>query len=481
VTRLAIVGSLLLAACSASAPASPVPTVPPAAQTAPQGPTDQSSPIQSVLPAPAGTPTPTFAPVTPAAPHVAEIVELKSRNARTQPRGSRLQDVPAAARADLELGLRLYELLTKDNDENLFFSPYSLSTATSMLLAGARGETAAEIRDLLGVPGSDDEWHDARNRMERAFADPDGRWLPRGDEVAIPMQLEATNGFFGQSGYDFRDEFLDVLGMSYGAGLQTLDFIHQPDAALAGVNGWIDERTHGRIPMMLERIDPLTRAIIVNAVYFKAGWMNEFDVDDTAREPFHLIDGSVVDVDVMHTFAGLGTAYAKGDGWEAARLPYWGGASMIVLLPRDGRYAQIESGLDAEFVENVVAELDGTYDVVLSLPKWETDSALNKLEPMLQELGMVQAFDPGLADLSGMSGPSAEPLFLGKVAQKANITVDELGTEAAAATVEIVFGVCRCPPPQVEFVVDRPFIYFIRDDITGEVLFIGRYLGPKAD
>lgn len=380
------------------------------------------------------------------------------------------------AGADAEFAFNLYHQLAATEPGNLFFSPYSISTALSMALAGARGNTAEEMRLALGVEEAE-AWHDARNRLELALSSLEGRYLPSEGE-AEPLTLEPTNAIFGQADYAFRDEFLDLLASKYGAGMQAVDFVANPEAARLGINAWVAEQTRDRIEELLKQgsITDLTRAVLVNAIYFKGNWIYEFNPDNTTSEPFHRLGGSTANVQTMH--ASPEGQYASGRGWAAAQLPYWGNASMIVVVPDEGRFTDIERRLDAAFVEEVHAAFTA-HEVHLSLPRWESESTLG-LVPALKELGIHDAFDRGGADLSGIAdfSQTGEPLYVADVVHQANITVDEEGTEAAAATAVLVFAVCRCPPPEVTLTVDRPFIYLIRDDITGEILFAGRLLEP---
>ena len=346
-----------------------------------------------------------------------------------------------------------------------------------MALAGARGNTAAEIALTLGVSEDEAAWHFARNKLDLALSSLDGRSLPyRGD--AQPLTLEPTNSIFGQAGYAFRDEFLDLLAADYGAGMQAVDFRSDPEAARKAINAWVAERTRDRIEELLARgsIDTFTRAALVNVIYLKANWMSQFNPERTFADPFHRLDGTTTDVPMMHGSKDAG--YAIGPGWAALQLPYWGSASMIVVVPDEGEFAEIEGGLDAAFVTEVSARLT-EHEVELSLPKWESESELS-LTPMLTNLGIQDGFDMMQADLSGMADfdQTREQLYVSGVVHQANITVDEAGTEAAAATAVLVSATCACGPPPATLTVDRPFIYLIRDDITNEILFVGRLLEP---
>jgi serpin B len=322
---------------------------------------------------------------------------------------------------------------------------------------------------VLGIGADQDAWHAGRNRLELTLTDAASR--PPLVSGAVPLTLEPTNAVFGQADYPFKTDFLDLLATDYGAGLQTVDFAADPEAGRLAINAWVAQRTHDRIEELLSQgaIDELTRMVLVNAIYFKASWVYPFDPDQTAPAPFHLLDGSTSEVPMMH--AGPRTSYSVGDGWQAIRLPYYG-ASMLVIVPDEGRFLEVEALLDPAFIANVETLL-GEAQVTLTMPKWESESSLG-LIPVLQEMGVHDLFDPYRADLSGIA--DASQLYVTDVVHQANVTVDENGTEAAAATA-VVVGDTSAPQP-VTLTIDRPFIYLIRDGATGEMLFLGRLLEP---
>jgi serpin B len=236
----------------------------------------------------------------------------------------------------------------------------------------------------------------------------------------------------------------------------------------------VAEKTRDRIEELLGpgTINALTRAVLVNAIYFKGSWATAFDPEATRTRPFHLLDGSRRDVEMMH---GLWeTTYAKGDGWQAVRLPYFG-ASMLVVVPDSGNFASVESGLTADFLADVDRRMK-LHDVDLGLPRWESASSIG-LRDILRRMGMTDAFDPNLSDLTGVA--PIDDLYVSDVIHQANVTVDEEGTEAAAATAVIMRVTSAAPVlPRVTLTVDRPFLYLIQDDATGEILFMGRLLTP---
>jgi serpin B len=395
---------------------------------------------------------------------VGHITEARSSAARNPIAATTDEQLAELVTADRAFAFDLYRAIGASETGNLFISPYSISTALSMVLAGARGETAAELASALHAGGLGGDWHVARNRLELSLADGKRSLMPD----AVPLTLEPTNAIFGQAGYEFKREFLDTLAANYGAGMNGLDFAGDAEAAREAINQWVAERTRERIEELLQSgaITPLTRAVLVNAIYFKGTWIHQFDPEATSEQPFHLLDGATVPVEMMHGAARWD--YAAGDGWQAIALPYHGQASMLLIVPEEGSFGEVEELLDAQFVRTVETAFDH-HDVDLRLPRWETESQLG-LVPTLRSLGVELLFDE--ADLSGIA---EEGLFVSDVAHAANITVDEEGTEAAAAT---AVPIASSAVPRAQLTVDRPFIYLIRDDLTGEILFVGRLLQP---
>jgi serpin B len=284
--------------------------------------------------------------------------------------------------------------------------------------------------------------------------------------------LEPTNAIFGQHDFNFEADYLRTLAADYGAGLQGVDFTKQSEAARGLINQWVKARTAERIPELLPAgaVDSSTLAVLVNAIYFKANWNNQFSPQATSDEPFFRLDGSQVSSALMHQ--GLMTGYARGEGWQAVRLTYAGNASMLVILPDSGQFEAVEQNLG-----DVLASVQpGPAQVKLALPKWESKSAID-LKPPLQAAGITDLFDANLANLNGIANNGG--LFVQTAVHQANISVDEEGTEAAAATALGIAGTAA-PTDVVTMTVDRPFIYLISDDLTGELLFIGRVLDPTA-
>ena len=433
------------------------------------GPRATASPSPPVTPGTTSTPASTATPVPTLSPGaIAAIGELRATTTRLPIDAASEAERAALVASDTDFALRLFLAVTANETDDVFLSPYSISTALSMAYAGARAQTAEQMAQVLGIDLADPAWHAARNRLELEMLAAAAQPIKTGDRLT----LDPTNAVFGQSGFPFEDEYLQTLAEAYGAGLQTLDFAADPDAARRAINAWVAERTRDRIEELLpeDSISDLTRCVLVNAIYFKASWVRPFHPSQTEPRPFHLLDGSQVDVPTMRQ--SIETTYADGDGWAAVRLPYHG-ASMLLVLPDAGRFADVEQRLSGEFLADVKQAMRAA-DVDLDLPKWESESAIT-LNRVLLEMGMVDIFDPDLADLSGIT-PVAD-LYVSSVVHQANVTVDEEGTEAAAATA-VIADVTSAGPPPVRLAVDRPFIYLIQDDISGEILFMGRLLTP---
>jgi serpin B len=363
----------------------------------------------------------------------------------------------------------LYQVL-RTEDGNLFLSPYSISVALAMTSAGASGNTAREMADTLRFTLPQAELHPAFNAYSLDLE-------ARADAVTegTPFELSIANSLWGQQGFPFQSEFLDILAENYSAGMRLVDFIQAPETARRAVNDWVSDETRAKIKDLIPEgaIDTLTRLVLANAIYFKAAWRNAFDSSGTIPAPFHRLDGSLVDVPMMHESELLG--YAAGEGVQALELPYENGnMSMVILLPDEGQFERFEGALSLAGVQRTLADM--TYrPVILGLPKFSYESSFS-LSDALKTLGMADAFDPEKADFSGMDG--RRDLYITDVIHKAFIDVDEEGTEAAAATAVIV-GTTSAPADEpVTVTIDRPFVYLIRDNQTGAILFLGRVLDP---
>jgi serpin B len=340
-----------------------------------------------------------------------------------------------------------------------------------MAYAGAQGETEGQMAETLNYLPQDAQ-HPALNALEQRMS---GLGEKGDGGGAVPFRLNVANSAWGQQGYSFKDAYLETLAGHYGAGLRTLDF-GQPQEAAGEINAWIEDQTEDRIKNLVspEAISPATRLVLANAIYFKASWLSRFEPSNTRDGPFTLADGSRVTVPLMHQTAYF--PYMESDGYQAVRLPYKGeAADMLIILPQEGRFEQVEGRLGAGFLDEVRRALREEY-VRLTMPRFdfETDLGLPKL---LKAMGMTAPFDSGTANFSGISGK--KDLYISEALHRANITVDEKGTEAAAATV-LLMPVSGPPEPTIEMTADRPFIFVIAERETGAILFLGRVTDPLS-
>jgi len=396
---------------------------------------------------------------------------LRSKKQRdTAPNVSQSEQRQLVA-GNTEFTFELYHALRRENG-NLFCSPWSISTALAMTYAGARGRTERQMAKTLHFSLPQRQLHPAFNALEAALA---SRAEDTGEPGEEGFKLEAfklhvVNSIWGQKGHRFLPQFLDVLAVNYGAGLQLLDFARAPEPSRAAINRWVTRETEGKIRDVLPEgsVDTQTVLVLTDAIYFKAKWDCPFKEKDTRAGAFHPLRGRDITVDMMWQTEEF--KYAEGRDYQAVELPYRGKKiSMIVFLPRQGMFRTFEGSLNSGRVKAIVDRL-APRSVWLTMPKFRYESAFT-LKKVLSEMGMPDAF--GCADFSGIGGG----LFIRDVYHKAFVAVDEEGTEAAAATAVPLQGRAS---REIEFKVDRPFIFMIRDIKTGAILFLGRVLNPKA-
>ena len=363
----------------------------------------------------------------------------------------------------------LYQAL-RETDDNLFYSPYSISLALAMTYAGARGETEEQMANTLHFVLPQNQLHPAFNSLDLELGRRGQGAKGKDDEG---FRLHIVNAIWGQKDYEFLSEFLDLLAENYGAGLRILDFMKAPEQSRITINKWVSDQTEERIKNLIPQgaIDELTRLVLTNAIYFNAAWQYPFEEEATFNSAFYLLNGDKITIPMMRQTESFG--YAEGDGYQVVELPYDGRElSMLVLLPQTGQFELFEESLNAQRVDDIVKNLN-TREVVLTMPKFEFESSFS-LKKTLTAMGMPVAFSTG-ADFSGMTGNP--DLFIGEVLHKAFVSVDEAGTEAAAATA-VIMELTAMPGEPVEVTIDRPFIFLIRDIESGTILFIGRVVNP---
>lgn len=365
---------------------------------------------------------------------------------------------------------------------NLFFSPYSISTALAMAHAGARNETESQMAGVLHFPVSVNRRTDSLSKslLDRPlFASSFGNIIKdlnnRGQKGAYTLTV--ANALWGQKDYGFLEEFLKLIETSYDGRLNEVDFITAAETARKTINAWVEKKTNDKIKNLISEgvLDSMTRLVLTNAIYFKGNWARQFEEKRTKDAPFTLADGQKIDVAMMNQKAEFG--YMETDTFQALELPYMDEElSMVILLPKKlDALDEFEKTLTTENLMQWLAEIHKC-EVVVFVPKFKMTSQFS-LASVLNSMGMKDAFSSD-ADFSGINGK--RDLFISAVIHKAYVEVNEEGTEAAAATGVVMRLTSIGPAPIPVFRADHPFLFLIRDNLSGSILFIGRVANPKA-
>ncbi|PKL55187.1 MAG: proteinase IV [Methanomicrobiales archaeon HGW-Methanomicrobiales-6] len=345
--------------------------------------------------------------------------------------------------------------------DNLFFSPYSISSALAITCEGARGTTADEIRSVLHLPTNE-------TLRREGFADLNAAL----NSGSANYTLRTANALWAEETYSLLPEYIGAAARWYGANVTNLDFINDSEGSRETINRWVEGETEEKIRDLLPpgSIDPLTRLVITNAIYFKGTWVEQFDANETTKEEFRVGPDETVTVAMMHGDAVY--PYAETEALQVLEMPYAHGneteLAMLVLLPKDDTLTAAEEALDAERLAGLRESLV-SQNVRVFFPKFTLDAEYS-LPRALAAMGMPTAFTDD-ADLSGMDG--TKDLFVTGVFHKAFIDVNEEGTEAAAATGVVVGG--GVAPI---FRADHPFVFLISEKDSGTILFMGRVVNP---
>lgn len=371
------------------------------------------------------------------------------------------------ANGNTAFALDLYHQL-KNKKENLFFSPFSISTAFAMTYGGARGNTAGEMAAVLHFPGKPGTLH---NRFGPLL-----NKIREGNQSPGKVKIALANSLWPQKNYRFRDQYFDIVKRFYHSMIYPVDFVKQTEKARLTINRWVEKKTEGKIVELLKRgiLDSLTRLVLVNAIYFKADWQTTFNPRGTVNKPFYLLNGPPVNMPMMtvkHKFN-----YLETESHQVLEMPYADGRfSMVVCLPLEKTgLKKLEAQLTAKNIGQWLNNLSRR-EVTVWFPKLKLNEGF-RLKKTLEEMGMRDAFRPKKANFSGMD--PANGIYISAVVHQAVIEVDEKGTEAAAATAVVMKRKGAGLRPGAVFRADHPFVFIIRDTRTGTILFIGRVLNP---
>ena len=380
-----------------------------------------------------------------------------------------------------KFALELYAKL-RGKKGNLFFSPYSISTALAMTRAGARGQTETQMAGVLHFPIITKPGTELSSKLipdRQKFASVFGKIIKdlnnRGKKGGY--ELRVANALWGQEGYEFLEEFLELIKNNYDGQLNEVDFVKAAEAARKTINTWVEKETNNKIKNLIRKglLSSMTRLVLTNAIYFKGNWAKQFKEDRTKDAPFTLANGRKMDVAMMNQTGQFN--YMETESFQALELPYVDDElSMIILLPKefDG-LDEFEKTLTAENLSKWMDQLHNR-EVIVSIPKFKMTSQF-ALASVLKSMGMIDAFSPN-ADFSGMNG--RRDLFISAVIHKAYVDVNEEGTEAAAATA-VTMKLTSIGPTRIPvFCADHPFLFIIRDNHSGSILFIGRVMHPKS-
>jgi len=354
----------------------------------------------------------------------------------------------------------------KTNDGNIFFSPYSISTALAMTYEGAKGKTADEMQSVLHFPKDDNVRRAGYAGIISEINKKDGKYV-----------LSTANALWAQKDYSFLKGYFDVTERYYGGKVTNLDFVKDTENSRATINNWVEEQTNNKIKDLIPQgaIDDLTRLVLTNAIYFKGTWVKQFDKKNTMERDFRVSPGKTVKAQMMSRVGEEALFnYTETDKAQILELPYAGeDLSMLVLLPKGDDIKALEDSLDSLKLASLRNALTQER-VNVYLPKYKFETKYFMADT-LSEMGMPTAFS-GNADFSGMTGK--KDLFITDVIHQAFVEVNEEGTEAAAAT-GVIMGATSIGPDRTKtFYADHPFIFIIQEKATGNILFMGRVSDP---
>ena len=371
------------------------------------------------------------------------------------------EDLQPLVSGNNEFAFDLFRLVSAKEANNIVISPYSISSALAMTYAGTRDQTADKFAKALHFTLPPQQLHSAFGFLSADL---------RAQEKDSKYQMHVANALWGQKGLPYYPEFLELTARHYGAGRHEVDFAAKTEEARETINAWVEEKTKNKIKKLLQPKDvgPATKLVLTNAIYFRAFWKAPFHKEQTQDRPFELASGEQVRVPMMQHHE-REWRYFEGDGLKWLELPYQGDRlSMVLLLPQHkGSLSQLEKVLSALHIQQGLQKLQPQKGLV-TIPRFKVTYRLSLLGQLV-EMGMPTG------PLSAIT--SLGPLEIHKVIHKAFIEVDEVGTEAAAATAVIIGDLGY---PRFSFIADHPFLFVIRDAQTGCILFQGRVSDPRS-
>ena len=359
-----------------------------------------------------------------------------------------------------DFSFNFYQKISGDNNENVFFSPYSIFVALSMAYEGAHGNTSAQMQGILNILQNDSATRGSFGRLYNLL-----------NQKQDGYTISTANAFWAQQNYQFLPKYIDVLESYYMAEANELDFSKNVQAAET-INAWIENNTGGKIKDMIDSgaLSEFTRLVLTNAIYFKGLWANPFDPKNTLETEFATTPSETVNVDMMG-LSDIKFYYNETNDLQILKLPYKGNdLSMIIILPKENNVSIAESALSAVNLANWNSSLR-EIEIEVNIPKFKFETSFT-LNDVLGEMGMVDAFLPGIADFSVMDGTNS--LCISSVLHKAFVEVNEEGTEAAAATSIIM----TASASNNRFNADHPFVFLIQHEETGAILFMGKVTNP---
>uniref|UniRef100_G3NAW3 Leukocyte elastase inhibitor n=1 Tax=Gasterosteus aculeatus TaxID=69293 RepID=G3NAW3_GASAC len=386
----------------------------------------------------------------------------------------------------------------KDKTANVFYSPFSISSALAMVMLGAKGNTATQMSEVLRFTEAQEPRHagagQVQMQQQASFKLPPH--LQKRDDVHVsfaqllselnkagaPYALSVANRLYGEKSYEFVEDYLGSTKKHYSAELEAVDFVSGSEAARLNINKWVHEQTQGKIKDLLAEglLDEYTRLVLVNAIYFKGNWNKKFQESATQDVKFRINKNQTTSVKMMHQKSKFPVTYIPEANCQVLEMPYKGmELSMLIFLPSDIEDSttgleKLEKALTYDnFVDWTRPDMMNEVEIRVGLPRFKMEENYD-MKNVLVSMGMVDAFDPVMCDFSGMA--PGNDLVLSKVVHKAFVEVNEEGTEAAAATAAIMMLRMSMP---ASFIADHPFLFFIRHNPSMSILFAGRYCSPK--